>query len=120
MLCKDDTIHQDMLFASQSISVFDFLPCLLFPPLMFPSILIIYIFQVYSEDAKGPFPTDLEKLSRYVVKIALNVDFIPEAAIVNFYLMDSFLSGHVDRSELNTSAPLISLRFVVQFSNFFF
>ncbi|KAK7601103.1 hypothetical protein V9T40_008544 [Parthenolecanium corni] len=67
--------------------------------------------KVYSEEAKSPFPADLDKMSRYIVKIALNVDFVPEAAIVNFYLMDSFLSGHVDRSELNTSAPLVSLSF---------
>lgn len=80
--------------------------------------MIIFNFQVYSEEAKSPFPADLDKMSRYIVKIALNVDFVPEAAIVNFYLMDSFLSGHVDRSELNTSAPLVSLRFVIQFSCF--
>ena len=34
-----------------------------------------------------------------------------EAAIINYYPMDSTLSGHVDFSEPNKTAPLISISF---------
>jgi alkylated DNA repair protein alkB family protein 1 len=37
--------------------------------------------------------------------------FIPEAAIVNYYHLDSTLSGHTDHSEEDLSAPLISISF---------
>lgn len=36
--------------------------------------------------------------------------FTSEAAIVNYYHMDSTLSGHTDHSEPNLNAPLFSLR----------
>ncbi|KAI3656094.1 hypothetical protein MP638_000630 [Amoeboaphelidium occidentale] len=35
----------------------------------------------------------------------------PEAGIVNFYQINDALTGHVDRSELNMEAPLVSLSF---------
>jgi alkylated DNA repair protein alkB family protein 1 len=37
-------------------------------------------------------------------------DFKPEAGIINYYQLQSTLMGHVDQSELNMDAPLISLR----------
>lgn len=67
--------------------------------------------KVYSEEAKSPLPNDLSLLSKHIVKTVLNIDFHPEASIVNYYFMDSFLSGHVDRSERNLVAPLVSLSF---------
>ncbi|KAJ2956065.1 hypothetical protein NQZ79_g8042 [Umbelopsis isabellina] len=36
-------------------------------------------------------------------------DFIPEAGIVNYYQLKDTLMAHVDRSELNMEAPLISI-----------
>lgn len=36
-------------------------------------------------------------------------DFKPEAGIINFYQLQSTLMGHVDQSEINMDAPLISL-----------
>ena len=36
--------------------------------------------------------------------------FTPEAAIINYYHMDSTLSGHTDQSELDHTAPLVSTR----------
>ncbi|XKL66078.1 hypothetical protein PGB90_009498 [Kerria lacca] len=67
--------------------------------------------KVYSEEAKGPFPSDLSRLSKFIVKTILNINFDPEASIVNYYLMDSFLSGHTDCSETNVTAPLVSFSF---------
>ncbi|GJQ74902.1 putative 2OG-Fe(II) oxygenase superfamily [Trypoxylus dichotomus] len=67
--------------------------------------------KVYSEDGKGIFPTDLSLLCNYIA-IALGfVDFKAEAAIINYYHMDSTLSGHTDHSEQNLEAPLFSLSF---------
>lgn len=37
--------------------------------------------------------------------------FAPEAAIINYYHMDSTLSGHTDQSELDHTAPLVSVRY---------
>ena len=36
--------------------------------------------------------------------------FVPEAAIVNYYHLDSTLSGHTDHSEKDLSIPLLSVR----------
>ena len=36
--------------------------------------------------------------------------FIAEAAIVNYYHLDSTLSGHRDQSEMDLSIPLLSIR----------
>lgn len=36
-------------------------------------------------------------------------DFKPEAGIINFYQLQSTLMGHVDQSEINMEAPLISM-----------
>ena len=36
--------------------------------------------------------------------------FVPEAGIINYYHMDSTLSGHTDHSELDLTAPLFSIR----------
>lgn len=35
-----------------------------------------------------------------------------EAAIINYYHMDSTLSGHTDHSEQNLEAPLFSFRYI--------
>ena len=37
--------------------------------------------------------------------------FTPEATIINYYHMDSTLSGHTDQSELDHTAPLVSVRY---------
>ncbi|KAI8973004.1 hypothetical protein BDB01DRAFT_808318 [Pilobolus umbonatus] len=36
-------------------------------------------------------------------------EFLPEAGIINYYQLQSTLMGHVDKSELNEEAPLISI-----------
>lgn len=69
------------------------------------------LFQVYSEDEKSEFPSDLSKLSKTIIELLQYPDeFRAEAAIVNFYHPSSTLSGHTDHSEYNLSAPLLSLR----------
>ena len=73
-----------------------------------------------AEDNFTPFPEDLTRLSRAIAEICgfktvengdKRSDYKPEAAIVNFYPMDSTLSGHTDHSEDNMAAPLISVSF---------
>ncbi|PSN35234.1 Nucleic acid dioxygenase ALKBH1 [Blattella germanica] len=68
--------------------------------------------QVYSEDMHAPFPEDLAKLCGFVARVLGFGDFSAEAAIVNFYHMDSTLSGHTDHSEVDKEAPLFSFRLV--------
>ncbi|CAH0386512.1 unnamed protein product [Bemisia tabaci] len=66
----------------------------------------------YSESNRSKFPDDLARLSRVVIRTVLGLDeFVAEAAILNYYHMDSTLSGHVDSSETNLEAPLISFSF---------
>ncbi|XP_025835825.1 nucleic acid dioxygenase ALKBH1-like, partial [Agrilus planipennis] len=67
--------------------------------------------KVYTEDFRNEFPSDLGLLSKIVAK-AIGYDYFePQAAIVNFYHLDSTLSGHTDHSEINLEAPLISFSF---------
>ncbi|XP_063217889.1 nucleic acid dioxygenase ALKBH1 [Bacillus rossius redtenbacheri] len=67
--------------------------------------------KVYSEDARDTFPLDLSSLCEFVAKAAGLGGFAAQAAIVNFYHMDSTLSGHTDHSEANREAPLLSFSF---------
>jgi alkylated DNA repair protein alkB family protein 1 len=63
---------------------------------------------VYSEDSHDPFPEDLDMLC-LATALDLN-DFCVQAAIVNYYHMDSMLSGLTDHSESNKDVPLFSFR----------
>ena len=48
-------------------------------------------------------------LNRFILKRVPgyeSFEYKPEAAIVNFYTMDSSIGGHTDHSEPNKSAPL--------------
>ena len=68
--------------------------------------------KVYSEC--GDFPQDLANLSKAILNQIGELKSDPykaEAAIINYYPMDSTLSGHVDFSEPNKTAPLISISF---------
>ncbi|XP_049841742.1 nucleic acid dioxygenase ALKBH1 isoform X3 [Schistocerca gregaria] len=67
--------------------------------------------QVYSEFARDPFPTDLATVCKYVCEAVGFPSFSAEAAIVNFYHLDSTLSGHTDHSEEDVTAPLLSFSF---------
>ncbi|KAK4886857.1 hypothetical protein RN001_003128 [Aquatica leii] len=67
--------------------------------------------KVYSETSKSDFPLDLASLSQYVADVLNFSEFRAEAAIVNFYHMNSRLSGHTDHSEQFLEAPLFSFSF---------
>jgi len=61
-------------------------------------------------DAASIFPLDLSLWSRRAVELlGFGADYRPEAGIVNFYQLDDTLTGHVDRSERNMHAPLLSM-----------
>jgi len=65
----------------------------------------------YREEARSPFPTDLDRLSRTVAAAVGYDRFTPETAIVNYYPPKQTLSGHVDRSERDLDQPLLSFSF---------
>ena len=70
--------------------------------------------KVYNTSNKSEFPDDLKTLCRTIVSVIPNLscpEFEAEAAIINYYPMDATLSGHVDFSEPNQSAPLVSVSF---------
>lgn len=57
-----------------------------------------------------PFPEDLAALSQLLVSASGWEGFKAEAGIVNYYHMDSTLSPHTDHSEIDITAPLVSIR----------
>uniref|UniRef100_T1IYE7 Fe2OG dioxygenase domain-containing protein n=1 Tax=Strigamia maritima TaxID=126957 RepID=T1IYE7_STRMM len=67
--------------------------------------------KVYSLDHHTPFPADLASLNAFFAKILQFPPYFAEAAIVNYYHLDSTLAGHVDRSEFDLEAPLFSISF---------
>jgi len=71
-----------------------------------------YNTKTYTDDDYTPFPQDLSELSRYLsALIGYGDSYSAEAAILNFYHLDSTLSGHTDHSEDDLEAPLLSLSF---------
>lgn len=78
--------------------------------LRYENTLIIFFFKVYTEAAKTQFPCDLKALCKEMANMLGFTNFNAEAAIVNFYHIDSSLSGHTDHSEANLNAPLFSFR----------
>ena len=62
------------------------------------------------KDFNTIFPKNLGDWTRLAAdKLGFGSDYKPEAGIVNFYQPDDTLTGHVDRSEKNMTAPLISM-----------
>ena len=56
-------------------------------------------------------PEDLEDLTNYFAAVLGFHEFKAEAAIVNYYRMNSTLAGHTDHSEIFLEAPLFSISF---------
>lgn len=56
-------------------------------------------------------PSELCSLTSVLAKALGFPDFKAEAAIVNYYRMNSTLAGHTDHSEVNAMAPLFSISF---------
>lgn len=65
----------------------------------------------YSEDSKTEMSKDLCHLTEFLAIVLNFNDFQAEAAIINYYRMNSTLAGHTDHSEFNTEAPLFSISF---------
>ena len=103
--------------------------------------------QEYCDDKRSRFPEDLAQLSSFLLKMAgfskythslslslslplalshihvhvqtllYTFRFSAEAAIVNYYHLDSTLSGHTDHSERDLSHPLLSIRLSGKYRN---
>ncbi|EZA61237.1 Alkylated DNA repair protein alkB-like protein [Ooceraea biroi] len=67
--------------------------------------------KLYSENSKSDMPPELCDLTSVLAKALGFQDFKAEAAIVNYYRMNSTLAGHTDHSEANAMAPLFSISF---------
>ncbi|XP_028044923.1 nucleic acid dioxygenase ALKBH1 [Monomorium pharaonis] len=67
--------------------------------------------KLYSENSKSDMPTELSGLTSVLATTLGFSDFKAEAAIVNYYRMNSTLAGHTDHSEMNVTAPLFSISF---------
>ncbi|CAO3651371.1 unnamed protein product [Cunninghamella echinulata] len=77
--------------------------------------------KTYHLDRRFPVPTTVSEIVTSVVYAIENVggqdwkntyqgkNYQPEAGVVNYYQYRDTLMGHVDRSELNMEAPLISI-----------
>jgi alkylated DNA repair protein alkB family protein 1 len=87
-----------------------------------------WLSKTYHPDKKYAFPQDIAELTKAVVKAIEGIgyaseetswkneyngaDFVAEAGLLNYYQYKDTLMGHVDRSELNMDAPLVSLRYI--------
>ncbi|XP_020284467.1 nucleic acid dioxygenase ALKBH1 [Pseudomyrmex gracilis] len=67
--------------------------------------------KLYSEKSKSDMPVELSDLTSVLAETLGFSDFKAEAAIVNYYRMNSTLAGHTDHSEINVTAPLFSISF---------
>ncbi|KAI9225736.1 MAG: hypothetical protein DHS80DRAFT_19853 [Piptocephalis tieghemiana] len=60
-----------------------------------------------------PFPSTLDQISRSIAQVLpapfSSSHYTPQAGVVNYYHVGDTLTGHVDQSEENMDAPLISL-----------
>lgn len=65
----------------------------------------------YTENSKTEMPGEVVNLTGLIAKSLGFSDFKAEAAIVNYYRMNSTLAGHTDHSEADIEAPLFSISF---------
>lgn len=61
--------------------------------------------------ASIPFPPFLQTACKAFCSLLGWHDYAPEAGIINYYQLKDSLTGHVDRSERNETAPLVSYSF---------
>uniref|UniRef100_A0A336MD67 CSON013936 protein n=1 Tax=Culicoides sonorensis TaxID=179676 RepID=A0A336MD67_CULSO len=64
--------------------------------------------KVYNESMHNDFPDDLSYVIREIAKLLGFENYEPEAAIVNFYPLNTTLAGHTDHSEF-CNEPLFSI-----------
>lgn len=67
--------------------------------------------KVYSEESRTGMPAELSNLIEFIAEELGFLQFKAEAAIINYYRMNSTLAGHTDHSEMNIHAPLFSVSF---------
>ncbi|XP_033304579.1 nucleic acid dioxygenase ALKBH1 [Bombus bifarius] len=67
--------------------------------------------KLYSETSRTKMPTEMSLLTSFLAQTLGFKDFKAEAAIINYYRMNSTLAGHTDHSEVNVEAPLFSISF---------
>ncbi|KAG7197338.1 hypothetical protein KM043_018450 [Ampulex compressa] len=67
--------------------------------------------KVYTEDSKSDMPAEVAGLTSIFATALGFQDFKAEAAIINYYRLNSTLAGHTDHSEINIEAPLFSISF---------
>ncbi|XP_076238747.1 alpha-ketoglutarate-dependent dioxygenase AlkB [Calliopsis andreniformis] len=67
--------------------------------------------KLYSETSKTDMPNELSSLTSFLARTLGFMEFKAEAAIINYYRMNSTLAGHTDHSEVNADAPLFSISF---------
>jgi alkylated DNA repair protein alkB homolog 1 len=67
--------------------------------------------KTYSEQEQTEMPGDLEELSSFFAKCLNFEGFKAQAVIVNYYPLSTTLAGHVDNSERDLEAPLLSFSF---------
>jgi alkylated DNA repair protein alkB family protein 1 len=71
--------------------------------------------RAYHDDAQSPMPTILADLAQPFAKASLlmdnaaSTDFLPSAAIVNYYTLKSTMGGHCDDLEFALDKPVVSL-----------
>ena len=68
--------------------------------------------QHYRVDHHCAMPEELVLLCRHIAATVGYQGYNPQAAIINYYHMDSTLAGHTDHSEFDLHSPLISVRCV--------
>ena len=68
-------------------------------------------FKVYNENDFTQIPKDVENLMLCLAEMVGFKEFKPEAGIINYYHLNSTLSGHQDHSEENLNAPLFSVSY---------
>jgi alkylated DNA repair protein alkB family protein 1 len=62
----------------------------------------------YQKSVKSPFPEELSKLSTNLAAL-VGENLKPEAAIVNYYPVGTYMSGHIDDAELTMEEPIVSI-----------
>ena len=63
----------------------------------------------YLLEKKNQFPPLIEKYAKSIAGLIGCQSYTPESGVINYYQLKNTLMGHVDRSEKNMDAPLISI-----------
>jgi len=67
--------------------------------------------RTYSKSHYNQFPFDLAELTREIAKATGFSNYVPEAAIINFYGVEHSLCAHLDDVEETMDQPIVSVSF---------